>query len=70
MTISQEVKSWTNAADERSRDAETILQYRPELAGAIYMAGYIIELNLKALWKAKMKTPPSPSFLLINDVFS
>ena len=58
MTISQEVKSWTNAADERSRDAGTILQHRQKSAGAIYMAGYIIELNLKALWKAKKKTPP------------
>ena len=58
MTIMQEVQNWTNAADERGRDTETILTHRPHSAGVIYMAGYIIELNLKALWKAQEKTPP------------
>ena len=58
MAIMQEVQKWTNAADERSGDTKTLLMHRPSSVGAIYMAGYIIELNLKALWKAKKKTPP------------
>jgi HEPN domain-containing protein len=51
-------QDWDDAAKERTQDTETLLQHRPNSMGTIYLAGYVVELNLKALWVELGKQPP------------
>lgn len=51
-------QDWAEAASERVRDAEVLLEHRADSVGTIYMAGYVIELNLKSLWEALGREPP------------
>ena len=41
-------QDWIVLADQRMRDAEALLQHRPESTAASYLAGYAVENSLKA----------------------
>lgn len=51
-------EQWQDAANERVRDADVLREHRSNPVGTIYMAGYVIELHLKALWEEQGKEPP------------